>query len=93
MPLVVFYVLFVTFFLVKVPYPLNLIDNYSKSVLSVLFGAFLLESDMAKITNFVFTFLQGIIAAAWVVYEASSPLGCLIGKVYANLLQHWWKNS
>ena len=61
-PLVVFSVLFITFFLVKVPYPLNLIDNYSKSVLSGLFGAFLLESDMAKITNFVFTFLQGIIA-------------------------------
>jgi len=61
-PLVVFSVLFVMFFLVKVPYPLNLIDNSSKSVLAGLFGSFLSGSDMDRIINFVFTFLQGIIA-------------------------------
>ena len=61
-PLVVFSVLFVIFFLVKVPYPLNLVDNSSKSVIAGLFGSFLSESDMGRIANLVFTFFQGIIA-------------------------------
>ena len=55
-PLIVFSVMFLMFFLTKVPYPLNLIDNSSKSLLAGLFGSFLSESNIGMSNNLILTF-------------------------------------
>lgn len=61
-PLAVFSALFIVFFLLKVPYPLNLINHSSQSVLGGVLSPFLSKTDISSLSNLVFTFLQGIIA-------------------------------
>lgn len=60
--LVLFSALFIMFFLTKVPYPLKLIDPNLKSALSEVIGDLTTETQIEKLTNLIFTFLQGIIA-------------------------------
>lgn len=60
--LVLFSILFIVFFLIQVPYPQNLINPDVKSVMLTFFGNVISESQISKITDIIFTFLQGIIA-------------------------------
>lgn len=60
--LVLFSLLFVMFFLFKVPYPLDIIDTSCKSFIVANFGNFLSELQVERATNLIFTFFQGIIA-------------------------------